>query len=50
LVTALNLDIGPRIWWPSKLGREPDVPAAEAPQLVLAGARAANGSNGRNVS
>jgi putative drug exporter of the RND superfamily len=38
LVTALNLDIGPRIWWPSKLGRESDVPAAEAQQLVLANA------------
>ncbi len=38
LVTSLNLDIGPKIWWPSKLSREPDVPAAEAPQLVLANA------------
>ena len=38
LVTALNLDIGPKIWWPSRLSREPDVPAAEAPQLVLADA------------
>ncbi|GAB3580471.1 MMPL family transporter [Calidifontibacter terrae] len=24
LVTALNLDIGPRIWWPSKLAQVPD--------------------------
>ena len=23
LVTALNLDIGQRIWWPSRLAREP---------------------------
>jgi RND superfamily putative drug exporter len=38
LVTSLNLDIGPKIWWPSRLGREPDVPSAEAPQLVLANA------------
>ena len=50
LVTALNLDIGPKIWWPNRMARERDVPAAEAPQLVHAGARAANGSNGRNVS
>ncbi|MGE5830616.1 MAG: MMPL family transporter [Micromonosporaceae bacterium] len=34
LVTALNLDIGPRIWWPSALAREPDVTPAEAPELV----------------
>ena len=39
LVTALNLDIGPRIWWPNRLAHEADVPAAEAPQLVLAEAR-----------
>jgi RND superfamily putative drug exporter len=25
LVTALNLDIGPAIWWPSSLARKPDV-------------------------
>ena len=35
LVTALNLDMGPKIWWPSKLARDADVPAAHAPQLVL---------------
>jgi RND superfamily putative drug exporter len=34
LVTAINLDIGPRIWWPSALAREPDVAPAEAPELV----------------
>jgi RND superfamily putative drug exporter len=39
LVTALNLDLGPRIWWPHRLAHESDVPAAEAPQLVLAEAR-----------
>jgi putative drug exporter of the RND superfamily len=35
LVTALNLDIGRRIWWPSSLHRKPDVELgdleAEAP-------------------
>jgi RND superfamily putative drug exporter len=39
LVTALNLDLGPRIWWPNRLAHEEDVPAAEAPQLVLADAQ-----------
>lgn len=29
LVTALNLDIGPRMWWPSALARRPE--PAEAP-------------------
>ncbi|MGL5811576.1 MAG: MMPL family transporter [Nocardioides sp.] len=30
LVTALNLDLGGTIWWPSKLDRQqPDLPAAE---------------------
>jgi putative drug exporter of the RND superfamily len=48
LVTALNLDLGPHIWWPNRMARERDVPAAEAPQLVLAGARSANGTNGTN--
>ena len=28
LVTALNLDLGPKIWWPSKLDRQPDHQAA----------------------
>jgi len=48
LVTALNLDLGPHIWWPNRMARERDVPAAEAPQLVLAGARSANGTSGTN--
>jgi RND superfamily putative drug exporter len=30
LVTALNLDLGPRIWWPSKLADKPDEGPAEA--------------------
>ena len=30
LVTALNLDIGRRIWWPGKLSTKPDVDAAAA--------------------
>jgi RND superfamily putative drug exporter len=29
LVTALNLDIGRHIWWPSKLAKKPDVEEAE---------------------
>jgi RND superfamily putative drug exporter len=39
LVTALNLDLGPRIWWPNKHARNGDIPAAEAPQAALAGRR-----------
>jgi RND superfamily putative drug exporter len=31
LVTALNLDIGPRMWWPSALSRRPDPVDAAAP-------------------
>ena len=34
LVTALNLDIGPPIWWPSRLARTDDVAPAEAPELI----------------
>ena len=38
LVTALNLDIGPRMWWPSRLAREDGVgaeePGLEQPTLV----------------
>jgi RND superfamily putative drug exporter len=38
LVTALNLDVGRRIWWPSSLSRKPDVDldeiGAEAAALV----------------
>jgi RND superfamily putative drug exporter len=30
LVTALNLDIGRHIWWPSKLAHKEDVPAGQA--------------------
>jgi len=26
LVTALNLDLGPSMWWPSRLAAQPDVP------------------------
>ena len=33
LVTALTLDIGPRMWWPSALSRRPEEPAEpQAPQ------------------
>jgi RND superfamily putative drug exporter len=37
LVTALNLDVGRRMWWPSALGRRPDVAAegVEEPSLQL---------------
>jgi RND superfamily putative drug exporter len=38
LVPALVLDVGPRIWWPSRLAREDRAPAAEQ-----VGARAAPG-------
>jgi RND superfamily putative drug exporter len=39
LVTALNLDVGRRIWWPSRLATKQDVPAdtdesAREPALV----------------
>jgi RND superfamily putative drug exporter len=30
LVTALNLDIGRHIWWPSKLAQKEDVPVSQA--------------------
>jgi uncharacterized membrane protein YdfJ with MMPL/SSD domain len=39
LVTALNLDLGPRIWWPNKHAKTADIPAAEAPQPALTGRR-----------
>jgi len=39
LVSALNLDIGPRVWWPHAMSREPDVAPAEAPELVRVSAR-----------
>ncbi len=48
LVTAMNLDLGPKIWWPNRMAHERDVPAAEATPHVLAGARAGNGGNGGN--
>jgi putative drug exporter of the RND superfamily len=37
LVTALNLDLGSRIWWPSRLDREPggQTPLIEMPERVL---------------
>ena len=39
LVTALNLDIGGAIWWPSKLDRGPQVPSPPAaPENQLANA------------
>jgi RND superfamily putative drug exporter len=31
LVTALNLDLGGRIWWPSKLDRDPVIDPADPP-------------------
>jgi putative drug exporter of the RND superfamily len=34
LVTALNLDLGGRIWWPSKLDRGPDAGSVEAAREV----------------
>lgn len=41
LVTALNLDLGSKIWWPSKLDRGSDVrehPGEPEPDRVTAGA------------
>ncbi|WP_346125212.1 MMPL family transporter, partial [Micromonospora coerulea] len=32
LVTALNLDIGRHVWWPSRLGKITDVEPADAAQ------------------
>jgi RND superfamily putative drug exporter len=38
LVTALNLDLGPKIWWPSKLSRERDEELeADLPSPATAG-------------
>ena len=31
VVTALNLDLGGRIWWPSKLDRDPVIDPADPP-------------------
>jgi putative drug exporter of the RND superfamily len=36
LVTALNLDLGPRIWWPHRLSKAPDVPPVQARETVRA--------------
>jgi RND superfamily putative drug exporter len=36
LVTALNLDIGRRIWWPSRLASKPDVQPTEAAEEAAA--------------
>ena len=36
LVTALNLDIGRRMWWPSRLSKDADVAPAEALESVRA--------------
>jgi RND superfamily putative drug exporter len=38
LVTALNVDFGDRIWWPSRLSR-PSGQVTEAPGTPLATAR-----------
>ena len=38
LVTALNLDIGRWMWWPSKLAQKPDPPAGELTQERAAAA------------
>ncbi|MGO4256840.1 MMPL family transporter [Marmoricola sp. RAF53] len=39
LVTAINLDLGGKIWWPSKLDRDPVIEAAdEEPEPELVGA------------
>ncbi len=35
LVTALNLDIGRHIWWPSKLAKKEDVPVGPAGDDVI---------------
>ena len=34
LVTALNLDIGGKMWWPSKLADKPDVEVDELPETA----------------
>ncbi|MGC4108855.1 MAG: hypothetical protein QM747_00155 [Nocardioides sp.] len=34
LVTAINLDLGGKIWWPSKLDSHQDETAAEAAEKV----------------
>jgi RND superfamily putative drug exporter len=39
LVTGLNLDLGPRIWWPNRAAKQKDIPAVDAPEPALAGRR-----------
>ena len=38
LVPALVLDVGPRVWWPSRLQHDPAAGATEAPAPVPVGA------------
>jgi RND superfamily putative drug exporter len=38
LVTAINLDLGPKVWWPSKLDSGREDPEPEAPERELANA------------
>ncbi len=38
LVPGLILEIGPKSWWPSKLGKEPDYSKRDNPDFVLTGA------------
>ena len=37
LVTAINLDLGSKIWWPSKLDRGPNKVEATEPERETAG-------------
>ncbi len=37
LVTAINLDLGPKIWWPSSLDRTPDQAPEPVPETADAG-------------
>lgn len=34
LVTALNLDVGPRMWWPSRLARDEHARPAHATDRI----------------
>jgi RND superfamily putative drug exporter len=36
IVPALVFDIGPKVWWPARLAREPDQPGAPAPTTPVA--------------
>jgi RND superfamily putative drug exporter len=36
LVTALNLDLGRRVWWPGRLGRQLQATAQAAPPDSMA--------------